>query len=437
MNRNSEPTGSDIANMLSGFRIVSVTPNALRSDSRTLKQAATIARAGAESIVIEGFDSGRSFSSLNIQVSSVEGSPTAVIASQVTPENAKQPARSFRRTIRSLIPEWILEVRQFVQVIIGLTRQHWLPVYRMLPDADVYILHSMSFWPAIWMKTKLTRTRYIYDAHDFYRGMTRATAVDGFTRRWMLPLYAWLDRAAVRSASSMMTVSEGVVSLYEKAEGVSPYLLRNGHDLRTDSAVSKGLRDVLQVPSDVFLIVAIGNAKTGSSIAKLIEVVASLDEKIHIAFVGKNFESEKAIDRPLEVRCKVHFVDAVSADQVVPFIASADCAIIVYFGETENHEAALPNRFFQSIAAALPLIYPQLSEMHALASSVPAGISFAPDNSSEMKAAILRVFRDAEFRSVLRTQAIAAREKLSWNSEEPGFVRLIRSAIAAKGVKRA
>lgn len=416
---------------LAGYHVTSVTPIALRSDSRTLKQAASFAREGAKSFVIEGVASRRDFSRFDIFVTSLQNASPSKSASVETAVTVGSKP-SFLRRMKPFLPGPAVEFAQFLLILLTLIKNEWWPLYRKLPSSDLYVLHAMNCWPAVWLKSKMMRRPYIYDAHDFYRGMSNATSADSFTRNWMLPLYAFLDRRAARNAAVVTTVSEGVAELYRTADGVEPVVIRNSHDLRADVLPPKSLREVVGVDSDQFLIVAVGNAKPGASIDKLIGILDGLDQSIHVAFVGKDFETLKGMDRAAGIASRVHFVDAVPPEEIVPFIRDADCSIIVYFAETDNYDAALPNRFFQSVAAELPLIYPRLKGMHNLAQAFQFGISFRPDDADEMRQAIRRVFDSKEMASELRTQARRASGSLAWEVEERALVSVAKEIIRSE-----
>jgi len=412
--------------------VVSVTPAALRSDSRTLKQAASLARAGARSIVVEGLMSGRDFSPFDIEVLTVStaipggGLPVASIApSQV----AKARITALKNYVRKILPTIVIEFGLFLLTLWSLFRAQWGRIFFLLPDADLYILHSFHFWPAIFLKSRFRRVNYIYDAHDFYREMNEVEGESHFTRKWMLPLYSWMDRKAVRYAAAVMTVSEGVADLYARADRISPIVFQNVHDHRNDRSPTRSLRSIIGVSDNVFLIVAVGNAKSGASMEPLFNALELVDSRIQIVFVGKGFAAEKARDWPAQLTNRVHFVDAVPADEVVPFIAGADCAIILYYALTENYNMALPNRFFQSVAAGIPLLYPKLQEMQRVAGTAHIGIAFDPQDSNDIVRAISHIYGDENLRKRLVEETKKAAKKLCWEAEESRFLCFVGSKL--------
>lgn len=421
--------------ILTGRCVISVTPNALRSDSRTLKQAASISRAGARSIVIEGHSSNQSFSEIGIELRSLTQASTAGVSAEEVDASVVSSGW-VKNCLKRFLPSKAVNVALFVLTVWSLIRKQWMPLYRQLDNADFYVLHSFHFWPAVFLKTRVNKSFYIYDAHDFYREMDQAKDISPFTRKFLIPLYRWLDEKAVRYSRAMTTVSDGVAELYLRASGVRPTVFPNVHDRRLDQTCQRSLREVTGVATDKFLIVAVGNAKPGASMEALIEAIAAADESIEIAFVGGGFEKERARMQLNPAAKRIHFISPLPADQVVPFIASADCGIIVYHAYTDNYDLALPNRFFQCIAAGVPLIYPRLREMHRLAESFSVGVACNPREPRDVLSAISKIAGDPVLRETMKYRAARAALSLSWEREEDRFVTFLGKLLPTENLQK-
>ncbi len=268
--------------------IVSVTPNALRSDSRTLKQAVTLARVGHRSIVVERFASGLDYSPLGIEVISLLSAP---------PDMTRRvlPARTlwwrFANWLRQGILRRPYDLKLFADFLVQLWRDELWSAIRVIPRADLYILHSFHWlWP-VRVRCALHRVPYIYDAHDFYSEMTNPEEVNRWTREWMLPFYARMDRAALAHAAASMTVTNGCAELYEQRLGIRPLVVRNAHDARIDRAPPLTLRRTLGLAPDDFVVVAVGNHKPGMRIEDVLLHADSLPANVHVAFVGAGYEN--------------------------------------------------------------------------------------------------------------------------------------------------
>jgi hypothetical protein len=99
---------------------------------------------------------------------------------------------------------------------------------------------------------------------------------------------------------------------------------------------------------------------------------------------------------------------------VVPFIRTADLGLVIYEPYSANYRYALPNGFFQVIAAGLPLVRAALPEIEAAIGRRPVGARLDRLDPPSLAAAILRCAEDtAGLRSAV---AVLARE-LRWEAE--------------------
>lgn len=413
--------------------IVSVTPNALRSDSRTLKQAATLAREGHRSIVVERFASGIDYSPFGIEVIS--------LLSQLPGTTPRAPLVRpawwrFGSWLRNGILRWLYDLKMFADFRV----KHWLdelwPAVRIIPRADLYILHSFHWlWP-VRLRCALHRVPYIYDAHDFYSEMTNPKEVDRWTREWMLPFYARMDRAALAHAAASMTVTNGCAELYEQKLGIRPLVVRNAHDARIDRAPTLTLRRRLGLAPGDFVVVAVGNHKPGMRLDDVLLHAERLPAGVHIAFVGAGYENLGSVrDRAVSTG-RVHFVPSVPAEIIVPLIADADAALVLIHDYTANHRAALPNRFFQAIAANLPVLHSgSVSEICSLDSRFRFGIAIATDRIESISRGLVQLRGDPGLYRRLKEGARTARDALSWAREEVGFMELVSAVADGRAIK--
>ncbi|MEM8744622.1 MAG: glycosyltransferase, partial [Pseudomonadota bacterium] len=106
------------------------------------------------------------------------------------------------------------------------------------------------------------------------------------------------------------------------------------------------------------------------------------------------------------------------APEIVPAIAGADAAAVVYYARSENYRSALPNGFFQSIAAGLPVLYPDLPEIRTIAEQGELGVLVDWTSEAAISAAITELSENTQRYRRLRANAEKTARKLSWEKEE-------------------
>ena len=448
--------------------VVSLTPLPLSADSRTLKQVTSVHRFGFESIVVEGKESGFADGALPFEVISIHPRDNAAAASASKPKGdaqkdgtsksntggttaseiqaPRQPAEalSFQpsqqvkfvarcipggkrllRPVFSRLLKTTAHPRAFAGHLVLYLKQYFLRVLSVTPRADLYYLHAFYQFPAVFLLCLRYRAKMIYDAHDFYSQLEDDASFSSYWKNWVLPFERIVERLCVWFASEVVTVNEGIAALMRERFGCEPVILRNVHDLRLDRAPATTIRERIGLPPDAFLVVSIGNWKKGMAMGQMFDALAALPKHVHLAFLGGGYPSldEATTSRGIEAR--VHLVKPVLPQEVVPFISSADASVVLYFGKSVNYQNALPNRFFQSIAAKLPLVYPNLNEIRRLADQYGVGIMADPQKPAEIETAIRVLAEDPHRRDEIRKNLQVASRELSWEREEKVLRRLL------------
>ena len=401
--------------------IVSVTPLQVSADSRTFKIAASFARFGYRSIVVEGVQSGLDPAGLPFTLYSDETffsskDPRPSIPGTAKPKKYSNLERQVKRWTKRM-PD---PIKNTLLGVFFPSLYFSAKLFRLrkgLPPASLYYLHGPYQFPAVYSMSCELGTPIIYDAHDFYSDVIPTV----LGKR----LEAW----CIRKAAAVVTVSNGVEKLIQGEFGSKALVLRNCHDARLEKIPSKDLREALKLPSEAFLLVTVGQAKPGLAATEAMEALATLPEKVHLALIGKNTATYQEMVQRYGLQSRVHLVPPVKQDEVVQFIRSADAALILYYPFSSNYLNCLPNGFFQSFSAGLPLLYPELPEIKKLAEKYGLGLPIDPKSPESIRAAVMSMQKDGKSLAKHKEHSLAARLALSWEKEEVILYDLVRGII--------
>ena len=422
--------------------VVSITPVKVEADSRTFKQAASIARFGLTSIVVEGERSQQGGRALPFQLLTIEhkgtllrklfgkalkGSP-ATTATETRPHPmaaaaAAAPPRSLPASRSFLAPF------KFLRLLRGYFYAYCLLPLRYIPRASLYVLHSPLQFPAVYLLSRRYNVPFIYDAHDLYTRIEESKEHLPLEERWFKAAQAKIESLCIRKAAAMVTVSEGVAELQQQAFGRRPLVIRNCQDPRLDQPPAEALRQRLGLSSDEFLLVTVGQAKPGQALAEAFEALRLLPERVHLACVGGGYERYWEEVRSRNLTQRVHCFPPVKPYEVVPFIRSADAALILYYPRSANYANCLPNGFFQSVMAELPLLYPELPEIKKIAAGYNLGIAINPQSVESIRAAVTVLLTEPEKMFAYKRNLRVAQAELSWEKEEILLQELIAKTV--------
>lgn len=404
------------------LEIVSITPLAVERDSRTFKQAASVARLGYRSVVLEGDTSHLDARDLPFELKSLRGGS----AGQETERPRDHPLAAVGRWMASLPFRLPGAWYAFAHVY-----RYGLRTFLHTPKAALYYLHAFNQFPAIYLRSRIHGAPYVYDAHDFYPGIEEGGSLGWMHRCLRLPWERWLERQCVRRAAVVVTVSDGIAELQRRTFGRQPVVIRNCEDRRLRKIPARPLREVVGLGPAEFLLVVVGNAKKGQAVHQMLEAIQTVPSHVHVALVGRGYEQFVPRIHGLGLEARVHLIGPVTSIEVVPFIESADASMLLYYPRSANYRYCLPNGFFQAIAAGLPLLYPTLPELEPIAEEHRLGVPIDPLLPKSIAAGIMILVQDPAQVSAFRRNAARARQLLSWEREEEILADLLKHALKA------
>jgi glycosyltransferase involved in cell wall biosynthesis len=386
-------------------RVVSLTPAALDRDSRTLKQATTVARLGHESTVVEAVGSGATFADAPFTVLTLRSMGEAMADDAGGAAASPNPSRSLVDRVAGIAGR----VAGPVYFLASWTAFN-VTTARRLPAADLYWLHGFEQALAVWLK----RRPYVYDAHDLYAALPFDGRPLARSERWTHRVRLTIERACARRAAVCVTTSATMARACEALLGPPFAVVRNAQDPRLARPSASDVRTAAGAGPDDFLLVMVAQRKPGTVIPD------ELPGGVRMAFVGDGYEDEPP-------RPGVSFVGSVPHEELAAYLTTADAAALLYRPVTANSPAQLVNGLFHAVAAGLPLLLPahmdairELGEEHGL------GVVVDPDDPESLATGIAALRADL---STLRENVARAAPQLTWEREEEAVAAALARAL--------
>ncbi len=378
--------------------ICMVVDNDVRHDGRVLKEAASLAAAGW-SVVVVG-------------ISTADPAP---------PD--EETVSGFRilmvkpGLLRRTMPG---KYGKAVRRIIGLAQAGWK--LRAL-NARVYHAHDFTGLLALALGGLWGR-RFVYDSHElFFDRSLKGSRT--FTQFFYARLRV-LEGLMARRAAAAITVSEPIADrLAANLSIPRPLVVMNAVDLRT-------MRDPAPLPrrEGQRLVAHTGGLIAGRRLPELVAALEFLPDDVTLAFIGGGplRSALEAQAKGLGVHDRVIFIPPVPVYAVAPTVAQTDCAAVLITQEALSYQYALPNKFFEAVAAGVPLVYGTTQEVNRLAQAYDFGVACDPTDPRSIASAILAIV-EPEANARYRANALAASEALNWGHEEKKLIELYRQIL--------
>ena len=282
---------------------------------------------------------------------------------------------------------------------------------RVYHASDLYVL------PALHAAAKLHDGHLVYDARECYPHV-EATSGHPMVRRFWQALEGW----HVHEADAVFTVSESIAGHMSTTYGIRrPTVLYNAPETTgrpprrgaSDSHDNPGTSSTLREKTGAggVLLLHQGRMAPGRGCNLLVEAMRGIDNG-SLLFLGDG-DLRPALEQKVEelgIQNKVHFVDPVPPDELLPVTASADVGITLLQDTCLNHRYALPNKLFEYLTAGLAVLGSNLTEIRRVIETHDAGLLVTPSDLEALQVAMQRMIDDDESRRRWSRNAAAAME---------------------------
>lgn len=287
-------------------------------------------------------------------------------------------------------------------------------------EPDLVYAHDVQLLPvaarAVARAAKAGRSvPWVYDAHEWVSGLSR------YGRRTARVVAAWADLEAeyAGSADAVVTVSDELAAALERRYHLPerPTVVHNIPPVSRGRTAESDIRTAAGVPAGVPLLVYSGGVQEARGVRTAVAALLELTDA-HLAIVAVPSRSAPAARRLAEyaaelgVADRVHLLDPVAPQVVVPFLASADVGLIPlrHFG---SHEFALANKLFEYLHAGLPMVVSDCRAQAAFVRDHGLGEVHPADDPTALAEAVRRVLsRQDELRQAVATSP--ARQSMTW-----------------------
>jgi glycosyltransferase involved in cell wall biosynthesis len=360
-------------------------------DARVRRSARTAAKAGLEVIVL-----GSAARDEQPRVTVVEGVAVHLVEIPLLKQKAKEAARTAkarRREVRQLvaagrspghgtIPLRVRhkralarardeaeraqeEARQLADdVVRPLARFEyaWLPLVRRLrPDLiHVHDFHGLSVIDRLSTDPSRERLRWIYDAHEYVRGLDLGASRDGVLR---------LEERLAPSADAVVTVSDSIAErLHDELHlPEHPTVVANTPSRNDAEPAPSSLRASIGLDESTPLLVYAGRIGRRRRLDVAVRALAQLAD-VHLALVTDSPPAARdellTIAAEVDTAERVHFVPQVAPTQVAGYLSAASAGLHPLDRYT-NGDLALPNKLFDYLHAGIPVVVSDTPTMAA------------------------------------------------------------------------
>lgn len=289
----------------------------------------------------------------------------------------------------------------------------WLFVSLLFRKADFIVANDLDTLLPCYLVSVLRGKPLVYDAHEYFTGQHGLTEKKLRYRIWKS-----IERTILPRLRWMITVSEGVASLYHKEYGVAPVVVRNVSPSSAD--IPSIARSELGVGDASLLVVLQGTGiNPGRGAAELIEAMKGT-EGVKLLIIGSGDEMERirSAVKQNSLADKVIFLPRMPWKKMMSYTRACDAGLTLDPDTCLNQRYSLPNKLFDYISAGIPVIASRLPEVSRVIEKYGCGILLDELTPESLSTALNRLGNDRKLLVHLRERVTGASDDLSWENEK-------------------
>ena len=291
-------------------------------------------------------------------------------------------------------------------------------------EAKVYHAHDYPNLVAVHEVYGTNRT-IIYDSHELYFDRIQNTQ-SRFDDR-IKQAERKMEKDLAQSCESIITVGDKIADHLKQTFNVErPLVLRNVVDLRNITTQSAQVFPI----NNFRTVVHSGGITYGRRLHELIQSMVYLPDDVAIVLVGSgSLEDELvALAEELGTHERLFIVPPVQPHEVSATIAQADVAMVIITTTSLSYRFSVPNKYFEAIAAGLPVVTSLAPEIAQMTQDYKIGISVDAQEPQAIAQAILDILEPDQYQ-VYRKNVLKAREVINWEQEEKKLINLYHGLI--------
>ncbi|MFW6272652.1 MAG: glycosyltransferase family 4 protein [bacterium] len=332
--------------------VVSIVLNNFTNDSRVLKEAISLKRAGYYVTVI------------------------ALHEKSLADKEIIQDiyVRRFKLKTRNWSKIKIVQLIKYLEFLIKIVIYH--------RNTDIFHLNGLAVLPfGVFTRIIFNRNlKIVYDAHEYETERNGHSMLEKKFRKF-------LERLMIKFADKVITVSESIAEEYQRLYKIKkPSLVLNCPDYK-ECINSDIFRKQFNISNDKIIYLYQGAIGRGRGIENIIDAFKTTDHSNVLVIMGfgslENLAKQAAKDFP-----NIFFQQAVPPDILLNYTSSADIGLCLIENTCLSYYYCAPNKLFEYIMAGLLVIVPDLYELSKIVKTNEIGVVIDKNTPESIKNAL-------------------------------------------------
>ncbi|MBP3253665.1 MAG: glycosyltransferase [Bacteroidales bacterium] len=279
--------------------------------------------------------------------------------------------------------------------------------YLLFRKQDMLWANDLDTLLPNYLVSRIKRIPLIYDSHELFCYVPELKENSFQQRVWL-----FLEKKTVPHLRYVITVCDPIKQYFLQKYNVKAEVVRNIPDCNTVKTQKK------TYPLAEKYIVWQGAANMDRGLEELTEAMQYVDAKLVILGRGDIIPEIEKLIKKYSLQNKVFLKGRVTFEQMMQYTANATLGISIDKPTNRNYAVSLPNKIFEYIHAATPVLYSPLAEIKNIEMRYRTGVEIISYNALELAKQINDIINDNALLQQMSDNCMLAARELSWDNEQ-------------------
>jgi glycosyltransferase involved in cell wall biosynthesis len=267
---------------------------------------------------------------------------------------------------------------------------------------------------ASFLASKLKCNQLFYDSHELFTEVPELKHRTRVKRVW-----EFIEEKIFPKLTHVYTVNDSIAQFYSKKYDKDVHVVRNVSPLWKPSRIPS--KAALGLPENRTLLIVQGaGINIDRGIEELVEAMAEVDDSCCLIILGSGdvIDLLKSKVKSLQLENRVLFFSKRPYEEMMFFTYHADWGFSIDKDTNLNYRYSLPNKIFDYIQAATPIVCSDLPEIRKIVSTHGVGVFIPSHNPDELAQFINQLLNNKEQHATFVANCRKAAQLLCWENEE-------------------
>jgi len=295
--------------------------------------------------------------------------------------------------------------------------------YLLFAKYDVIWANDLdTLWPAV-MAKRLRGKKLIYDSHEYFTEAEGLTGRDSIKRIWER-----IEARCIPHVDVFLTVNASIATIYREKYQREVLVQRNMPVKQNEKQKQNEDQNEKQNENEYVILQGayIDPDRGGMELVEAFQFVQSVTLKVVGA--GRDLPRMKQRAEELGLHNRIEFIDRLPYEELRVLTRGAKLGVSLDKPMHLNYTLSLPNKIFDYIHAAVPVLVSPLVELQRIVATYQVGVVVDEVSPKAIASAIESAVVSEEYAAWKANCAVAA-QTLNWEND----FQKIRAAIATLG----